>query len=183
MSDEAITCTICHEALEPFHTVVRPRRCNHTFHAICINIWLTRHRSCPLCRRRISLATQMPWRTLFTTALIVTQEMALERAAYTYAFLSQVLKTYTTKAAWRQTRDGIIAAAEHFELGTIRLPYLDLTTRSTAKREKRKWSTLYQQVSGEEPRSSARVKSAKRSLLQYQFGGLQTFGMAHTIEQ
>lgn len=174
MTDDALTCVICHEQMEPYHTVVRPRRCNHTFHAICINIWLTRHRSCPLCRRRISLATQIPWRTLFTTALIITQDMALERAAYTYAFLSQVLKTYTTKTSWHQTRDAIIAAAEHFEIGTTRLPYIDLTTRSTAKREKKKWSTTFEQISGESPRNSPRVLAARRAILNYQGVQLDT---------
>lgn len=177
-----MTCVICHEALEPFHTIVKPKRCNHTFHAICINIWLAHQRNCPLCRRRISLTTQMPWRTLFATALIVTQEMALERAAYTYAFLSQVLKTYTTKPSWIQMRNAIIAAAEHFEMGTIRLPFLDLTKRSSAKLEKRKWAIAYEQLTGEHPRVSQRVKSAKRMLLTYQYGGLHTFGMVHTTE-
>ncbi len=183
MADEALTCTICHEAMEPYHTIVRSKDCNHTFHAICINIWLTRHRSCPLCRRRISLATQMPWRTLFATALIITQEMTLERLAYTYAFLQQILKTYTTKTSWRQSRDMIISAAEQFEIAGVRLPYLDLTTRSTAKREKKKWGTTFQQISGESPRISARVKSARRILLSYQVGGPQTFEMVHTNEQ
>jgi hypothetical protein len=111
---------------------------------------------------------------LFATALIITQEMALERAAYTYAFLSQVLKTYTTKTSWRQTRDAIIAAAEHFEIGTTRLPYLDLTTRSTAKREKKKWSTSFEKIAGESPRISERVKAAKRGLLNYQGVQLST---------
>lgn len=183
MADDPLTCTICHEAMEPYHTIVRPKRCNHTFHAICINIWLTHHRSCPLCRRRISLATQMPWRTLFAAALIITQEMALERAAYTYAFLNQVLKTYTTKTSWRQTRDLIIAAAENFEIGNTRLPYLDLSTRTTAKREKKQWAATFQQIAGESPRVSTRVKAARRFLLNYQFGGFHTFEMVHTNEQ
>ncbi len=166
MTDEPLTCVICHEAMEPYHTVVQPRRCTHTFHAICINVWLANHRSCPLCRRRISLSTQMPWRTLFAVALVVTQENALERAAYTYAFLSTILRTYRTSAAWRTMRDILIATAEQFEVGTIRLPFLDLTTRTTAKRERRKWSTLFTEMAGESYRSSERVRSARRIVLE-----------------
>jgi hypothetical protein len=162
MTDEQLTCTICHEAMEPYHTNVQPRNCTHTFHAICINIWLANHRSCPLCRRRISLATQMPWRTLFTVALAITQESALERAAYTYAFLSTVLRTYRTSASWRAARDSLIASAEQFEVGTTRLPFLDLTTRTTAKQERRKWADLFTQMAGESYRSSERVRSARR---------------------
>lgn len=162
MTDDSLTCTICHEALEPYHTVVQPRRCKHTFHAICINIWLAHNRSCPLCRRRISLSTQMPWRTLFAVALVMTQEAALERAAFTYAFLSTVLRTYRTSVSWRAARDILIASAEQFEFGTTRLPFLDLTTRTTAKKERRKWADLFTQMSGEPYRSSERIKSARR---------------------
>lgn len=157
-----ITCTICHEALEPYHTVVQPSKCNHTFHAICINIWLAHNRSCPLCRRRISLTTQMPWRTLFSVALVITQEAALERAAFTYAFLSIVLRTYRTTVAWKAARDTLIASAEQFEFGSTRLPFLDLTTRTTAKKERRKWADLFTQISDEPYRSSERVRSARR---------------------
>ena len=165
MADD-LTCTICHEAMEPYHTVVKPKRCNHTFHAICINIWLAHHRSCPLCRRRISLSTQMPWRTLFAVALVITQEAALERAAYSYAFLSTVLRTYRTSASWRTARDILIASAEQFEVGATRLPFLDLTTRTTAKNERRKWASLFTEMSGEPYRSSSRVKSARRVVLE-----------------
>lgn len=181
--DDPLTCVICHEAMEPYHQVVRPRLCNHTFHAICINIWLAHHRSCPLCRRRISLATQIPWRTLFAVALAINQETVLERAAYAYAFLVQILKTYPTKTAWRRNRDALIAAAEQFHIGDIRLPLFDLTSRTTAKREKRKWAETFEQVAGEPPRRSVRVLSAKRILLTYGLGALHTFEMAHTTEQ
>lgn len=133
MTDD-LTCTICHEAMEQYHTIVKPRNCTHTFHAICINIWLANHRSCPLCRRRISLSTQMPWRTLFAVALVLTQEAALERAAFTYTFLSTILRTYRTSASWRTARDILIASAEQFEFGATRLPFLDLTTRTNAKK-------------------------------------------------
>jgi Ring finger domain len=166
MADDPLTCVICHEAMEPYHQVVKPKRCTHTFHAICINIWLARHRSCPLCRRRISLTTQMPWRTLFAVALVVSQEMALDRARYTYAFLSVLLRTYRTSQAWKTARDVLIASAEQFEVGTTRLPFLDLSTRTTAKKERQKWAELYTQVSGEPYRTSERVRSARRVVIE-----------------
>jgi hypothetical protein len=70
----------------------------------------------------------MPWRTLFTVALVVTQEMALERAAYTYAFLSLMLRRFDTAAKWQTSKETIVAASEQFEMGSTRLPFLDLTT-------------------------------------------------------
>ena len=165
MSDDCLTCVICHEAMEPYHQVVKPKNCDHTFHAICINVWLARHRSCPLCRRRISLTTQMPWRTLFATALIINHEMALERATYTYVFLSLMLRRFKNSEEWLRARDTIIVASEQFEIGATRLPFLDLTSRTTAKREKRKWSTIYHELTDESVRNSLRIQSARRWIL------------------
>lgn len=108
----------------------------------------------------------MPWRTLFAVALVISQETALERAAFTYAFLSTVLRTYRTSASWRLARELLIASAEQFEVGTTRLPFLDLSTRTTAKRERHKWAELYTQLSGESYRSSERVKSARRIVVE-----------------
>jgi hypothetical protein len=167
MGDEDSMCTICHEPFEPEHTIVEPKNCTHKFHAICINIWLARHRSCPLCRRRISLSTQMPWRSLFAVALVITREMTLERAAYAYAFISILLKRFDTSRKWYASRDALIAAMEQFELGTIRLPFIDLTSRTTAKREKRKWSDIYRQLTDEYPRASERVASARRRIIEW----------------
>ena len=167
MADEPHQCVICHEELESHHQVVQPKNCTHSFHAICINVWLANHRSCPICRRRISLATQMPWRTLFLTALVLTQESALERAAYTYAFLSVMLRRFSTAETWNQAKPTIIVAAEQLEAGMVRLPYLDLSSRTTAKREKRHWANLFGQIQPDEPsaRTSPRVKAARRWIL------------------
>lgn len=164
MTDEPQQCVICHEDLESHHHVVQPKHCTHSFHAICINVWLANHRSCPICRRRISLATQMPWRTLFLTALVISQESALERAAYTYAFLSVMLRRFSTANNWNQAKATIIVAAEQFEAGMVRLPYLDLSSRTTAKREKRFWANLFETIQAEDPpaRASPRVKAARR---------------------
>ena len=170
MADELATCAICREVMEPIHTIVKPQECDHTFHAICINVWLVHSRSCPCCRREISLESQMPWRTLFTVALVVTQEMALERAAYTYAFLSLMLRRFDTAAKWQNSKDSIVAASEQFEMGSTRLPFLDLTSRTTAKKEKNSWAEIYIQIGdGTSPRTAERIKAARRYILQYLF--------------
>lgn len=169
-ADEQPTCSICREVMEPIHTIVKPQECSHTFHAICINIWLAHNRSCPCCRREISLDSQMPWRTLFTVALVVTQEMALERAAYTYAFLSLMLRRFVSASNWNKSKDTIVAASEQFEIGSTRLPFLDLSSRTTAKKEKRIWANIYREIgNGTSPRTEERVKAARRYILQYLF--------------
>jgi hypothetical protein len=165
MANDPLPCVICYETMEPYHTIVKPDTCAHMFHAVCINVWLARHRSCPVCRRPISLETQMPWRTLFSTALCVTHENTVERAAYTYAFLSLMLRRFSKKEEWQRARNTILVASEQFEVGSIRLPCLDLESRSTAKKEKEKWSTHFRQLKKKSPRKDEQVGYARRYIL------------------
>lgn len=44
------TCAICLESFT-INDMVSVMKCNHNFHAECLEEWLTKHRSCPLCRR------------------------------------------------------------------------------------------------------------------------------------
>lgn len=44
------TCVICMESFDEEQTINRPP-CGHIFHSDCLNQWLERSRSCPICRR------------------------------------------------------------------------------------------------------------------------------------
>jgi len=166
MAESASICVICHEIMEPIHTVVEPENCGHKFHVICINIWLAHKRSCPICRAPISIATQMPWRTLFLMTLTISRESLLERSAYTYAFLSLLLRRYKTAADWTEHRESIIASIEHFDVQGIRLPFLDISSRTTAKREKQRWAKLYEEMEeGQLARTSERIRVARRAII------------------
>ena len=134
-------CAICYETIEPFQVRAVPRECSHAYHSVCLNRWLTENRSCPLCRKKISLESQIPWRTLFAFSLVWTQEMMRERAAMTFCFLSLLLKRYQTSASWNERRNEIIEALEK-----CHLPYVDLRTRSAAVREQRRWRQLCQEI-------------------------------------
>ena len=108
----------------------------------------------------------MPWRTLFAAALVISHEMALERATYTYSFVSLMLRRFGTAEEWSHAKDTIIMASEQFECGSIRLPFLDMTSRAAAKKERRKWLTTFRQLSEKEPRHSERVGVARRYILE-----------------
>lgn len=52
---ENIYCVVCMSDLES-DELVRVLPCNHLFHASCIDEWLRRNRTCPMCRRDVTVA-------------------------------------------------------------------------------------------------------------------------------
>ncbi|KAM3178100.1 hypothetical protein ACTXT7_003240 [Hymenolepis weldensis] len=48
-------CAICIEVFKP-HDLIRSLPCRHMYHRACIDPWLLKHRSCPLCKQNILIA-------------------------------------------------------------------------------------------------------------------------------
>ena len=50
--EKDIECPICLETFEEGQDLSRSqeRKCQHTFHAECLNLWLMKHDGCPCCR-------------------------------------------------------------------------------------------------------------------------------------
>jgi Ring finger domain len=53
-NDMDIDCVVCLGQLQEGEKVVKLPLCHHLFHEKCINLWICRNSTCPLCRLQLS---------------------------------------------------------------------------------------------------------------------------------
>ena len=92
-------------------------------------------------------------------SIILTNEIVIETVSQTYIFLNTILKQYNTTKGWYDSSAHIYSLAEQFQIGAVRLPYMDLTTRPRAKKEMKKWSYIFYELTNERPHISKRIQN------------------------
>jgi hypothetical protein len=114
---------------------------------------------------------------------MVHYQMVVERALHTWAFLSVSLMLLPTAASWNRSIEKIQTSIINYTIFT--LPYLDLQTRSSAMREKRKWFRFYKESRLQQV-SQFELNRIKRAIFLHinQFVWIvpNTFEMVHTIQ-
>jgi hypothetical protein len=79
----------------------------------------------------------------------------IQQMSYVYTFLHLALKKYNTASQWTNTIPQFYAFLENPGFQSIRFPYLDLSTRASAKREKKRYALQLQNATNERPYQSA----------------------------
>ncbi len=87
----------------------------------------------------------------FILSLILTNEIRIGIAIEAYMFISTMLKKYDTSEKWIAASSHIYGLAEQYSMGKQHLPYLDLRTRTGAKKEMKKWSDVVYELTNETP--------------------------------
>lgn len=57
--DDCAECSICLNDVNDGDIVRRLPGCGHTFHKSCIDLWVLRHASCPLCKRDVEVKSSI----------------------------------------------------------------------------------------------------------------------------
>lgn len=146
VSSENDCCAICLESFESYHTIARPNECNHPFHVSCIRIWMTYNKTCPCCRREITVESQLQWGAILAVTIALTREHTIQRSLCALAFLDHLLKKYVNAKQFNDNYSRILNAIEHLQITNIRLPFLTIRTRADAIREKKKWKTVAEEL-------------------------------------
>lgn len=171
-------CVICFDDLSPSQVTFLD--CSHEFHKHCLNQWLRTTRTCPLCRMPITLERQANWVSLYATAIVVSQEMILERLLFTCAFLQLALGNLKTAESWEPRKIQLVSMIHRFEWSGVRLPCLDVSSRTAAKQELKRWRQQTEAFTQQRLSHSLRMESVKQILLA-QFAEFHTFEMPRTI--
>lgn len=166
MGADPPSCAICLDTIDITAKFAQPLPCLHIFHCNCMNQWLQRNRSCPLCRYPIQLHDQARWYSLFATALLISHEACIDRFLITTEFLQLVLKKYKSAAEWTMALPYLISFISQFQHLGVRFPCLDISTRTMAHKELTKWKLMFKEYTSKFPFEKKRKTHIKEILQQ-----------------
>jgi E3 ubiquitin-protein ligase ATL6/9/15/31/42/55 len=76
-SKEGLECAVCLSKFEDIEMLRLLPKCKHAFHIACIDSWLEKHSSCPICRHRVS--AEDPTIFTYTNSMRLMNQSELQR--------------------------------------------------------------------------------------------------------
>lgn len=80
----------------------------------------------------------------FLTAIVATNEILIGHIYNIYVVLKQILKEYATAEIWNASKDTIYSITRYY-------PYLDVSSRTHAQKELKRWSELFETLTNIQP--------------------------------
>jgi hypothetical protein len=98
-------CTVCQEELKEGERVRTIQKCQHLFHASCLEPWLADNTTCPVCRTPIYTRSQVEIIQNLLTALeerIIRHRVEYARNVLTWTLIEGVLRKCTNAAQFNE---------------------------------------------------------------------------------
>ncbi|KAK2451932.1 RING/U-box superfamily protein [Trifolium repens] len=77
-SKEGLECSICLSKFEDIEILRLLPKCKHAFHIDCIDHWLEKHSSCPICRHKVNIEDQTTFAYSNSLRMLVSEESNIE---------------------------------------------------------------------------------------------------------
>lgn len=77
-SKQGLECSICLSKFEDIEILRLLPKCKHAFHIDCIDHWLEKHSSCPICRHKVNIEDQTTFAYSNSLRMLVSEESNIE---------------------------------------------------------------------------------------------------------
>ncbi|KAF7851857.1 hypothetical protein BT93_L2017 [Corymbia citriodora subsp. variegata] len=101
-SKEGLECAVCLSKFEDIEILRLLPKCRHAFHIDCIDYWLEKHSSCPLCRHKVS--AEDPENFTYTNSMRLMSESDMRQDSNLELFV--------------QREEGIRGSSSRFSIGS-----------------------------------------------------------------
>ena len=136
---ESIFCAVCQEDVGEGERVRTIRQCQHGFHSSCVDRWLIKESSCPVCRRTvIKQRANYTAQTYPGFILAESDQNDLQRYILAYCLADGILRKFKKAEPFRENSTNIRATLANFHLETVRPFPLDSCTRNSLFRSRNK---------------------------------------------
>ena len=139
---ERLFCAVCQEDVGEGERVRTIRQCQHGFHTSCVDRWLLKEGSCPVCRGAV--VTQRVQRPPYIAQvypgfiLAESDQNDLQRYILAYCLADGILRKFKKAEPFRENSTNIRATLANFHLETVRPFPLDSCTRNSLFRSRNK---------------------------------------------